>query len=288
MTTTPLSKAVSDFTAFALSLSETDLNRDWDWHGYEEGVRFACFRVYEELRTLAVQLQSERVAKGDPVTAAQHILAQFHLAFRDLQAVLLRVSDADLDREPAPEEWPLRKILGHILQSIAYFHVHVERALERSRAGLDQLVDFTDEEWEQVFNPIKADVEQALASKQVAGMWANFEQFEQRVLAGCADIRAAELDMPVILWEEVNFPMRFRLHRFDSHMRQHTIQAEKTLTALLGPPPETQRLLRLIYQSLAEVEGVLIGSPDTGLELRAATAKQIAGYLGEVKQVMEG
>ena len=288
MTTNPLSKAVSDFTAFVLSLSETDLNRDWDWHGYEEGVRFACFRVYEELRTLAVQLQAERIANGDPVTAAQHILAQFHLAFRDLQAVLLRVSDADLDREPAPEEWPLRKILGHILQSIAYFHVHVERALERSRAGLDQLVDFTDEEWEQVFNPIKADVEQALASKQVAGMWAYFEQFHQRVLAGCADIRAAELDMPVILWEEVNFPMRFRLHRFDSHMRQHTIQAEKSLTTLLGPPPETQRLLRLIYQAYAEVEGILIGSPDTGLELRAATAKQIAGYLGEVKQVMEG
>jgi hypothetical protein len=82
--------------------------------------------------------------------------------------------------------------------------------------------------------------------------------------------------------------MRFRLHRFDSHMRQHTIHAEKTLTALLGPPPETQRLLRLIYQAWAEVEGVLIGSPDTGIELRAATTEKIAGYLDEVKEVVEG
>ncbi len=288
MPTTQLSKAVSDFTAFTLGLSEADLDQAWDWHGYEEGVRFACFRVYEELRTLAVQLQAERDINGDPVTAAQRILAQFHLAFRDLQAVLLRASDADLDREPAPEEWPLRKILGHVLQSIAYFRVHVERALERLRAGLDQLVDFSDEEWEQVSGAFLTDVEQALASKTVAGFWAYYAQFEQRVLAGCADITTAELNMPVILWEDVNFPMRFRLHRFDSHMRQHTIQAEKTLTTLLGPPPETQHLLRLIYQAWAEVEGVLIGSPDTGVALRAATAEQIAGYLDEITQVMEG
>ena len=29
-------------------------------------------------------------------------------------------------------------------------------------------------------------------------------------------------------------PIEFRLHRFDSHLRQHTIQAEKTLAGLVG------------------------------------------------------
>jgi hypothetical protein len=285
MTGTTLYQAVSAFIVFTLGLSEADLDREWDWHGYEEGVRFACFRVYEELRALAVQLNAERVANGNPVTPAQHILAQYHLAFRDLQAVLLR-ADGHIDREPAPGEWPVRKILGHILP--IYFYVHVVRAVERARAGLDQLVDFSDEEWEQVYVPLKAAAERAVASESLAEIWAHYAELHQRVLAEFADITAAELDMPVLLWEDVNFPMRFRLQRFDSHMRQHTIQTEKTLTALLGPPPETQRLLRLIYQALAEVEGVLIGSPEAGTALRAATAEQINGYLSEVKQVVKG
>jgi hypothetical protein len=42
-------------------------------------------------------------------------------------------------------------------------------------------------------------------------------------------------------------------------MRQHTIQMEKTLHMLGHIPSEAQRLLRLIYRALAQVEGVLIG-----------------------------
>ena len=286
MTETTLSKAIADFTAFALSLDEADLDRGWDWHGYEEGVRFAFFRVYEELRVLAVQLGAARVANSDPLTPAQHILAQYHLAFRDLQAVLLRAG-GHIDQEPAPDAWPLRKILRHMLESVVYFHVHVVHAVERARAGLDQLVDFTDEEWEQVYVPLKAAVDQVVANENLEGIWAHYGALHRRVLTELADIRAAELDMPVILWEDVNFPMRFRLHRFDSHMRQHTIHAEKTLVALLGPPSETQRLLRLVYQAWAEVEGVLVGSPDTGVELRAATAEQINGYLAEAQAVVK-
>ena len=60
-------------------------------------------------------------------------------------------------------------------------------------------------------------------------------------------------------------PVEFRLHRFDSHLRQHTIQIEKILESLGRKPSETLRLLRLIYAAFAQVEGALLGANEIGI-----------------------
>jgi hypothetical protein len=49
-------------------------------------------------------------------------------------------------------------------------------------------------------------------------------------------------------------PLRFRLHRFEEHLRQHTVQLDKTLAAIGRPPTEAHRLVRNIYNALADVE----------------------------------
>src|SRR3712207_6856353 len=51
------------------------------------------------------------------------------------------------------------------------------------------------------------------------------------------------------LFRSYELPLRFRLHRFDSHLRQHTIQAGKTLEGIGRAPSEAKRLLQLIYRS---------------------------------------
>jgi hypothetical protein len=76
--------------------------------------------------------------------------------------------------------------------------------------------------------------------------------------------------------------LQFRLHRFDSHLRQHSVQAEKALAALDGPPSEARRLLRLVYAALAEAEGYTIGAPETGQDLRDGLAREIAGRSAEI------
>ena len=81
--------------------------------------------------------------------------------------------------------------------------------------------------------------------------------------------------------------VQFRLHRFDSHLRQHTVQVEKALDALGGPPSEARRLLRLIYAALAEAEGALLNAPGTGLERQQEVARQIVERSAEIARLTE-
>ena len=80
--------------------------------------------------------------------------------------------------------------------------------------------------------------------------------------------------------------LRFRLHRFDSHLRQHVVQIEKTLESIGRSPNEAQRLLRLIYAALAEVEGATIGDWEVGAALRHEAAEEIAARAGEIADIL--
>ena len=93
MKETTLIQAVEKFTAITHKLSDDDLELPWTWRAYNEGVRFAFFRAYEELRSLAAVLITERTTLGKPITTAQRALAQYHAAYRDLQAVLIGVDE---------------------------------------------------------------------------------------------------------------------------------------------------------------------------------------------------
>lgn len=96
------------------------------------------------------------------------------------------------------------------------------------------------------------------------------------------DVTDEELAVRSWFWESEPMPVQFRLHRFDSHLRQHTIQAEKTLAAVGGPPTEAGRLLRHIVNALAEAEGARIGAPDIAAGRWDETAATIAARADEV------
>ena len=81
-------------------------------------------------------------------------------------------------------------------------------------------------------------------------------------------------------------PLEFRLHRFDAHLRQHTIQAEKTLLAVMGAPNETKRLIRIVYAALAEVEGILFGVDSIGDANQISVADRITGWTAEISVVI--
>jgi hypothetical protein len=66
-------------------------------------------------------------------------------------------------------------------------------------------------------------------------------------------------------------PLRFRLHRFEEHLRQHTIQIDKTLVGIGKPPTEAHRLVRNVYNALADVEM----EPAKNDALRESVAKTI-------------
>jgi hypothetical protein len=111
-----------------------------------------------------------------------------------------------------------------------------------------------------------------------------YDRHHAHVVTVFASLSAEELDGLSFYWENEPYPLRFRLHRFDSHLRQHTIQIDKTLAALGLAPNETRRLLRLIYAALAEVEGLLIGFEKTDAAVLEAAAQVITTRLAGIEK----
>lgn len=277
-----LQQAVGALAAATQALSDADMGQPWAWGPHQEGVRFALIGAYHELRDLAVRLAAERRRHGPPQTMAQHALAQYQAAYRDLQAVLLGVTADMYDTEPAPGAWQLRYVLGHTAATERVFFTLVHYALQRAREDEERPLQLPEGEVERVVGS-RDDFVTLMENGTLAEMWDFYERLHARALAEFVGISDAEMETRSLWWEGIEYTLHHRLHRFDAHLRQHTVQAEKTLAAIGHPPNEAQRLLRLVYQALAEVEGVLLGAPDLGREARAELAAQLAARAQEVE-----
>ena len=266
-----LAVAVLDFARLTRDLPDADLEKPWAWRDYDDGVRFAFFRTYEDLRTLAVQLAAGRFAASSGITQAQHILGQYHAGYRDLQAILIGWTADQLEQSPGAEEWSVRQALKHIVSAERNFYFMVHFALLDARLGNAQPTEMTEAIWDEFW---AGDPSQELGETSTAlELLAYYEILHRRVLDEFVTITDAELEAPAVFWEDRPYPIRFRLHRFDSHLRQHTIQIEKTLVALGMSPGEPRRLLRLVFAALSEVESAVLGSYACAEEFRLLADK---------------
>jgi len=281
--------AVDNFTKAALAQTDPDLERPWAWGVFDsEDVRFAYFRTYEELRTLAVRTSAERDINRTAPTSARRILAQFHAAYRDLQAVLLRVDTATAERSPAEGEWSVRQALGHMVRADARFLAAVRHALDHHRAGDWNPGPIPPEVYPAVIGLVETEFD-AILSGPLDKIQAYHAALHARILLDLDDITEEELELPVIYRENRPTPLRFRLHRFDSHLRQHIVQVEKTLAVVGRPQDEIHRLLRLIYAGLAEAEGAAFKAGEEVGGHWHETARQIAAWAKDIdfKGVLE-
>jgi len=282
-----LAQAVETFDQTTRSANEADLERSWAWGDYDsEGVRFAHFRTYEELRSLAVTIADVRAVSGHAPTQAQRILAQYHTAFCDMQAALIGLSAADAERAPADGEWPIRQVVAHIAGADVGFYVAIRHALDRSRAGDNTPAPIPVDVWEALIG-----LDEPSFDAVMSGHWSDllsYQQFfHQRILTDFSTITDAELDLPSKYWENQPMSVRFRLGRFDSHLRQHTVQIDKTLIAIGHAPTEARRLLRLIYAALGEAEGASLGAPDIIAQLSVPVAHSINAKAVELAAILQ-
>jgi uncharacterized damage-inducible protein DinB len=277
-----LPRAVERFAEVVGSAPDSALDRDWAWGAYDsEGVRFAFFRTYEELQELAVMLTAGR-ASG--ISSAQRILAQYHAAYRDLQAAVIGIDDRAADEAPTEDEWSIRDTVAHIVTADAGFFVVTKYALERYRSHEDLPAEIPDEFWDAVLgdeNTIRATLAGPLQELR-----AYYKGLHTRVLKEFGNITEEELSAPSIYWEGYEMSLRFRLHRFDSHLRQHTVQVDKTRESIGRAPSESGRLLRLIYRALAEAEGATIGAWENGLALQREVAEKVAARADEIDRLL--
>lgn len=215
-------------------------------------------RTYENLLTLADTVQAARLASGQPMSLAQRALGCYHAAFRDLQAVLVGVGDALAGTAPVEGEWPLREVLLHVVRAERSFFGVIAYALERARSDQDLPLEIPDDVWDGYW--VGDTFEEMRASAPLSGLLRYYAGLHERILAHFATITADELQAPSVFWESGPMTVRFRLYRFDSHLRQHTVQSEKALVAQGWLPTEARPLLRLIYGALARVEAATLGA----------------------------
>jgi hypothetical protein len=279
-----LIQAVEKFASVTHGLSDDDLETAWAWRAYDEGVRFAFFRTYEELRELAATLITERTTRGKPITTAQHSLAQYHSAYRDLQTVLIGIDDDLIDVSPGKGEWPLRIILGHIISAEREFFARIWHAVQRFRSGDDEPLVMTTEELTEFVGGYE-EFETTMNRLSISGIMAYYDVLHKRVLRELNNIRGLELEAVSLWWEELPMTVEFRLHRLDSHLRQHTIQLEKALSSIEGPPSEAKRLLRLVFAALADVDSTIIGAWDLGKDRRLTVAGSISQRADEIAEI---
>jgi len=276
MSQTALAQAVETFARIGVKLSDAALEKSWQWGAYEEGVRFAFFLTYQDLRELATRTAAERAIHGPTITLAQRILAQHHAAYQDLRGVLVGVDEDELDQVPAAGEWPLRNVLGHIIDAEQGFLSLVRYAIDRHRSGDSQPLEMPESEEEET-EGATPDNQETLAQ-----ILTNYEALHQQVLQELASITDEELSVPSMFWEGYPMEIRFRLHRFDAHLRQHIIQVLKTLVGIGHQPREAESLVRIIYDALGEAEGAVIGAWDANTDQWADSAAAITKRADEI------
>ncbi len=263
-----VTQAVEDLVRAAVRLPDEAMDRPWAWGAYdEEGLRFALLMTHHELRDLANRLLAARDRAGRPMGESERIRAQYHEAYRDLTGLLHRVRDDELDREPAPGEWPIRDVMQHMIGAIYGFSAVVRWALECHDAG--KPLDLPSrEDWARY-----RDVPERVAEGDLREVAASLFDAHRRARTAMALVADDQLELPARFWDG-DMPLRFRLHRFEEHLRQRTIQLEKTLLGITHPATEAERLVRLVHNALAGVESAIVPAlEDAG---RAAAAATIA------------
>jgi hypothetical protein len=277
-----LIKAVEDFANLMLPVSEKELEREWIWKDHdEEGIRFAFFVTIQELRQTAVQLATNRKS----LTQAQHILGQYHKQYMDLQSAIFGLSKEDSERAPAESEWPVRQVYAHILGAEIGFSGVIRYALEGHRASTWKPEQMSDEDEARIVG-MSHDEYNTLMRGPFEDMLAFHRGFHPRVIDEFSLITDAELELPSTFWEETRFPIRHRLHRYEAHFIQHTVQIDKTLVAIGQAPTESKRLIRYLFAALAEVNVNLIGE-NNAQEGCLRLTKTINSRIMEIKSILE-
>ncbi len=80
-------------------------------------VRFMFYRIVAHEVEHTVHLTKTLQALGVHQTEAQIILRDLQEARGKLEGLLAGLADADLDRDPGDGQWPLRKVLEHIIET---------------------------------------------------------------------------------------------------------------------------------------------------------------------------
>jgi len=246
------------------TLTDADMENAWAWKGDSEiELRYAFYNVLEAFERAGIDAGPAAPERG----RAADLIAPATAARWDLQGLLLQLPDAAWDAKPGGEEWTVRETMGHTIASQrGYAAVTAWWQAQALRVSAD-----LPKTRPTVYEALPSDEEEATGSP--AEVRARLDEVLDRSAERLAGLPPDRLAYGT-RWVGFALDIGFRLGRWSSHFREHTVQVEKTLSMLGHRPTEVDRLIRLILAEWGRAEAVVYGSADGGdaLEILAAAA----------------
>ena len=193
-------------------LSDDDLATVWMFRGTPMDLRYALFHALEEEQRAVIK------APRAPSEAAR-ILSLAQSAFGDLRGLMAGIDDGLLDRAPSAGEWSLRETLAHLIGAERTYRANTQHSIAR-RAEEPILMAA-----ERRPQPDPLDT-----SGGVQDILARFAARRAESDLALANVADADLARPT-MWGGAEVDVRHRVHRFASHLVEHTYQCEKAIRA---------------------------------------------------------
>lgn len=260
------------------------LGRPWP-SGVEVDLRYGFYRQYEALENVRALVRPMLAAARMHETPARPLVAAASTARWDLHGLLAGLGDDALDRDPGNGEWTVRQTLAHIVSGQRGYGVFTAWWLARRDAPAD---DFP--------SRVPAELDAELPAEEAEGL-GSLDEIRRRLdetvdqsAAVFAPLGADHLAARA-RWSGIPVDVRFRVVRWTSHLREHTIQLEKTLGFIGRPTSEVERLLRLIAAAYGRLEEDLFVWPPTepsvaeALAMAESVARGISDDAGAVREL---
>jgi len=263
------------------TLAEADMEKPWAWKGDSEvELRYAFYRISEDFERAGIDAAAATRANNLERGRAADLIAPATAARWDLQGILVQLPDAAWDAKPGGEEWTVRQTLGHIIggqrgyaAATAWWQAQalpVDANLPTARPNVYEALPSDEEEEAGTPAEVRARLDEVL------------DRSTER-LAGLPSGRLAHGTR----WVGFALDIGFRVGRWSSHIREHTVQVEKTLVMIGHAPTEVDRLIRLILAEWGRAEAIVYGSVEAAdaigvLAQAAARARVTAAELAPI------
>lgn len=249
-------QAFSAAMADMLAVPDAALEAPWRWRPDDQidaDVRYGLYRIHEALEEAVGAIARDRAGRGDQMGPAVPPLAAATVARWALHGVIAPLTARELDGDPGGGEWSIRRTLGHVLSVQASYNW--TSAWFISRAGMPDAGEYAPDG--------------ALPPEPDEETVANGDTAEIRPrLDGLLDVAAERfggLDDDALAvpgrWSGLPVTIAFRLGRLGSHIREHTVQIDKTLVMAGRPISEVERLVRLATEDYGRLEATVFARP---------------------------
>jgi hypothetical protein len=281
--------ALAAATADYLAIPEAAITKRWLWDGRDhgDGVRYGIYRGAETIEVAAARLDA--ALAGAPARPPGAIRGSAATVARwALQGRLAGLDDAILDGVPKPGEWSAREVMAHTIDGQRSYGAFTRwwllqplgesrpsRVTPEAEAALDR----------------ELPGEAAEGAGTLAEIRARFDTVLDEWALRLAELDAAALAAPA-MWSGIPVDIDFRLGRWASHIREHTVQLDKTLDWLGYAPSEPARIVRDLHAAWGRLEASIFPVAPAGTdaaveEILAACAETLVSEAASAREAAE-